>query len=64
MRYAFVEERKQIWLSLNTDSKRVAEKKAPAAREELLQSWERFHNFARPHGAHNGKTPYEALGDN
>ncbi|MBJ6988415.1 IS481 family transposase, partial [Devosia sp. MC521] len=23
--------------------------------------WERFYNFARPHGAFNGKTPYEAL---
>jgi transposase InsO family protein len=23
--------------------------------------WERFYNLARPHGAHNGKTPYEAL---
>ncbi|MDG1409052.1 MAG: IS481 family transposase, partial [Octadecabacter sp.] len=23
----------------------------------------RFYNFARPHGAHNGQTPYEALKD-
>jgi transposase InsO family protein len=28
-----------------------------------LAQWERFYNFARPHGAHNGKTPYEALRD-
>ncbi len=26
-----------------------------------LAEWEKFYNFARPHGAHNGKTPYEAL---
>jgi len=26
-----------------------------------LGEWERFYNFHRPHGAHNGKTPYEAL---
>ncbi len=23
--------------------------------------WENFYNFQRPHGAHEGKTPYEAL---
>jgi len=26
-----------------------------------LAHWERFYNFDRPHGAFNGKTPYEAL---
>ena len=26
-----------------------------------LAEWEQFYNLARPHGAHNGKTPYEAL---
>ena len=26
-----------------------------------LAEWEQFYNRARPHGAHNGKTPYEAL---
>jgi transposase InsO family protein len=26
-----------------------------------LADWEKFYNFARPHGAFNGKTPYEAL---
>ena len=26
-----------------------------------LAEWESFYNLARPHGAHNGKTPYEAL---
>lgn len=26
-----------------------------------LDEWERFYNFHRPHGAFNGKTPYEAL---
>jgi hypothetical protein len=25
--------------------------------------WERFYSFARPHGAHNAKTSYEALRD-
>jgi hypothetical protein len=29
--------------------------------EVKLNEWERFYNFARPHGAFNGKTPYEAL---
>jgi len=29
--------------------------------EARLGEWERFYNFHRPHGAHNGKTPYEAL---
>jgi hypothetical protein len=28
-----------------------------------LADWERFYNLARPHGAHHGKTPYEALRD-
>ena len=31
--------------------------------EAKLYEWERFYNFARPHGAHNGQTPYEALRD-
>ena len=26
-----------------------------------LAEWERFYNFGRPHGAFDGKTPYEAL---
>ncbi len=26
-----------------------------------LAEWERFYNFSQPHGAHAGKTPYEAL---
>jgi hypothetical protein len=29
--------------------------------EAMLDEWERFHNLARPHCAHNGQTPYEAL---
>ena len=29
--------------------------------EAKLREWERFYNLARPHGAHSGKTPYEAL---
>ena len=26
-----------------------------------LVEWERFYNYDRPHGALNGKTPYEAF---
>jgi transposase InsO family protein len=26
-----------------------------------LAQWEQFYNFDCPHGAFNGKTPYEAL---
>jgi len=26
-----------------------------------LAEWENFYNFARPHGAHHGQTPYEVL---
>ncbi len=29
--------------------------------EAKLDEWERFYNFARPHGAFNSKTPYEPL---
>ena len=29
--------------------------------EAKLDERERFYNFARPHGVHNGQTPYEAL---
>ena len=28
---------------------------------EKLKHWEHFYNFNRPHGAFDGKTPYEAL---
>lgn len=28
---------------------------------QKLAEWESFYNFARPHGAFKGKTPYEAL---
>jgi len=26
-----------------------------------LAEWEQFYIFARPHGAHQGRTPYESL---
>jgi transposase InsO family protein len=26
-----------------------------------LSEWENFYNYIRPHGALNGKTPYEVL---
>ncbi len=29
--------------------------------EKKLEQWERFYNLDRPHGAHKGRTPYEAL---
>jgi transposase InsO family protein len=28
---------------------------------QKLAEWEHFHNLSRPHGALNGKAPYEAL---
>ena len=31
--------------------------------EKKLSEWEQFYNFARPHVAHKGKTPYESLRD-
>ena len=35
--------------------------KGDADPEAKLEEWERFCNFTRPHGAFNGRTPYEAL---
>ena len=32
--------------------------------EKKLTEWENFYNFARPHGAFKGKTPYKALREN
>jgi transposase-like protein len=29
--------------------------------EKKLAVWERFYNYDRPHAAHRGKTPYQAL---
>jgi hypothetical protein len=29
--------------------------------KKKLAEWEKFYNLARPHGAHQGKTPYELL---
>ena len=29
--------------------------------KQKLAHWERFNNLSRPHGAFNGKAPYEAL---
>ena len=29
--------------------------------EAKLSEWENFYSFNRPHGAFNGKTPYEAI---
>ncbi len=29
--------------------------------KKKLSAWEKFYNYDRPHGAHKGKTPYEAL---
>ncbi len=29
--------------------------------EKKLAEWENFYHFARPHGVHKGKTPYESL---
>jgi transposase InsO family protein len=29
--------------------------------EAKLSEWEKYYNFHRPHGAHNGNTPFENL---
>ena len=29
--------------------------------KKKLSAWEKFHHYDRPHAAHKGKTPYEAL---
>ncbi len=39
----------------------VATDRADVDLEKKLAVWERFYNYDRPHGAHRGKTPYEAL---
>ncbi len=39
-RYAPVEERKVIWISLHTDSESVAKTKAPAVWADLIEAWE------------------------
>ncbi|TPK49611.1 integrase [Mesorhizobium sp. B2-5-4] len=39
-RYAPVETRKQVWVSLHTDSKTVAEQKAPSAWAHMVEGWE------------------------
>ena len=31
--------------------------------KKKLAEWEQFYNLARPHGAHQGRTPYESLRD-
>lgn len=40
VRYHRVEKRRQIWVALNTDSKKLADTKAEAAWEQLCESWE------------------------
>jgi transposase InsO family protein len=35
--------------------------KDDVALNKKLDEWEQFYNFARPHGAHQGSTPYESL---
>ncbi len=39
-RYAAVEERDYIWISLHTDSEQVAMRKAPAIWDHMLEGWE------------------------
>ena len=39
-RYAPVESRKQVWISLHTDSESVAAQKAPSAWQHLIEAWE------------------------
>jgi len=39
----------------------LLEYKGDVELEKKMTIWENFYNFQRPHGAHVGKTPYEAL---
>jgi hypothetical protein len=39
----------------------LAENHAYSTYDQKLSEWEHFYNYNRPHGAHHGKTPYEAL---
>jgi integrase len=39
-RYAAIETRKTVWISLHTDSESVARQKAPAAWGEMIEAWE------------------------
>ncbi|SED24591.1 DUF6538 domain-containing protein [Rhodobacter sp. 24-YEA-8] len=39
-RYRPVEPRDTVWISLHTDSEKVAKAKAPAAWSELVEAWE------------------------
>lgn len=39
-RFASVEPRTMVWISLHTDSEKIAKSKAPAAWSELLDAWE------------------------
>lgn len=39
-RFAAIEPRDTVWISLHTDSEKVAKAKAPAAWSELLEAWE------------------------
>ena len=45
------------------DLRRPVSRREPADVDlnEKLAVWERFYNVDRPHGAHGGKTPHEAL---
>jgi len=45
------------------DLRRLVSRREPADvhLNEKLAVWERFYNVDRPHGAHGGKTPHEAL---
>lgn len=40
LRFAAIEPRKVVWISLHTDSEKVAKAKAPAAWSEMLEAWE------------------------
>jgi integrase len=40
LRFAAIEPRETVWISLHTDSEKVAKTKAPAAWSEMLEAWE------------------------
>jgi hypothetical protein len=48
------------WRRVDTDRKLLTYR-GDVDLEKKLDVWERFYNYDRPHGAHCGRTPYEAL---
>lgn len=52
-----------IWRDIIISIYQLLSYKGDVDLEAKLDDWERFYNFARPHDAHIGETPHEALRD-